>query len=56
MQMSANGREDWATQNIGLTTDVKRRLLAARAYPKEPAWVIVKRLLDEHEGKALPEA
>ena len=55
--MPAERRTAWATKTIAVTDDVKTRLAARRAYPKEPFWSIIDRLLsaqgapeDEHLG------
>ena len=50
--MPANGRESWATRNLAVPGGVKDRLRAVEAYPKEPFWRIIKRLLDEHDSRA----
>ncbi len=47
------GREAWATKTIVLTASVKSRLEGRRAYPGEPLWSVVERLLDEHDTRAV---
>ena len=49
MSMVANGREGWATRNIGLPPAVKRRLESLKLIPQEPAWRVVERLLDSYD-------
>lgn len=47
--MATYGSDERADQTIALRAPVKKRLEAARSYPREPFWSIVSRLLDEHE-------
>ncbi len=49
MHMAPNGREEWATQNVGLPPAIKKRLEALKLIPQEPFWRVVERLLDSYD-------
>ena len=58
MPTYGDGKAEWATKTVALTPEVKVRLERLRAYPREPLWSVLSRLLIEHDrghGKKAPE-